>query len=162
MKGNILLVGLDYYFVKYVGTELAKKLDLFFLDVNDLIEYRIIDKEKMQFLCGMDYFERKKRGVVFEVSDYENTIINIPYDIVLNNEYKEILKKSTLIFLNIKKELLQELNNDKRIENKLDIEILTHEELTKLLLNISEYNITLENKDVDKIVENILKLKIFK
>lgn len=161
MKGNILLVGLDYSFVKCVGTGLAEKLDLFFLDVNDLIEYRIIDKEKMQIVCGMEYFEKKKRNVIFEISDYENTIVNIPYDIVLNKEYKEVLKKSTLIFLNFNKELLEKFNKSRKEENKLDIELITYEELTKLLLELADYSVIVESENIEKNIESISNLKIF-
>ena len=130
MKENILFVGLDYEFVKRVALELSKILDMFFLDVNDLIEYSLIDAKNIETVCGVEYFEKEKKKIVLSVNQYENTIINFPYTTYLERGVAAKLKDNNLsIFIDVDENVLQKRNTD----NELNIELIAKEQLTNLI-----------------------------
>ena len=159
MKSNILLVGLDYDFIKNVANELANKFDMFFLDVNDLIEYNLIDTKNVKVTCGVEYFEKVEKKIALSVAEYENTVINFPYSLFLNANFSNILSERALtIFIKMDKETLVK-ENFRKGENKLSIEILTCDELNKLLeekVDLTVGNSTLNTKIcIDDIVEKL-------
>ena len=159
MKSNILLVGLDYDFIKNVANELANKFDMFFLDVNDLIEYNLIDTKNVKVTCGVEYFEKVEKKIALSVAEYENTVINFPYSLFLNANFANILSQRALtIFIKMDKETLVK-ENFRKGENKLSIEILTCDELNKLLeekVDLTVGNSTLNTKIcIDDIVEKL-------
>lgn len=159
MKSNILLVGLDYNFIKNVAGELANKLDMFFLDVNDLIEYNLIDAKNVRVKCGVEYFEKVEKKIALSVAEYENTVINFPYSLFLNANFSSILaKRALIIFIKMDKETLVK-ENFKNNKNSLSLEILTCDELNKLLsekTDIVVENSTLNTKIcIDDIIEKL-------
>ena len=162
MKSNILLVGLDYDFVKSVANELANKFDMFFLDVNDLIEYNLIDTKNVKVTCGVEYFEKVEKKIALSVTEYEKTVINFPYSLFLNANFSNVLSKRALtIFIKMDKETLAK-ENFKKGQNKLSIEILTSDELNKLLeekVDLVVENSTLNTKIcIDDIIEKLKEL----
>lgn len=162
MKSNILLVGLDYDFIKSVANELANKFDMFFLDVNDLIEYNLIDTKNVKVTCGVEYFEKVEKKIALSVTEYENTVINFPYSLFLNANFSNVLSKRALtIFIKMDKETLAK-ENFKNGQNKLSIEILTSDELNKLLeekVDLVVENSTLNTKIcIDDIIEKLKEL----
>ena len=163
MKSNILLVGLDYNFVKNVANELANKFEMYFLDVNDLIEYNLIDTKNVKVTCGVEYFEKVEKKIALSVTEYENTVINFPYSLFLNANFCNLLSKRALtIFIKMDKETLVK-ENFRNGENKLSIEILTCEELNKLLsekVDIVVENSTLNTKIcIDDIIQKLKEIK---
>ena len=156
------MVGLDYEFIKSVANELANKFDMFFLDVNDLIEYNLMDTKNVKVTCGVEYFEKVEKKIALSVAEYENTVINFPYSLFLNANFSKVLSKRALtIFIKMDKETLVK-ENFRKGDNKLSIEILTCEELNKLLsekVDIVVENTTLNTKIcIDDIVEKLQQL----
>jgi len=80
---------------------IADRNDLYFLSVNDLIEYEfskvVFDYES----CDNDYFQSKVDKLVKSVFEYENSVIYIDIDTLLNQSVLDTAKlKSKLIFIN--------------------------------------------------------------
>ncbi len=86
MKSNLVIIGFEKQFNKDLCLYLADKLDMFFVDVAELIEYNLINSKEALLRCGREYIEKEEKKTVRNVADYENTIINIPYDIFINNK----------------------------------------------------------------------------
>ena len=163
MKNNILLVGLDYDFVKDVANSLAQKFDMFYLDVKDLIEYNLIDAKNVQVKCGLEYFKKVESKIALSVAEYENTVINFPYELFLNANFSNILsKRAVTIFIKMDKETLIKDNFANTQKNMLSIEILTCEELNKLLEKKTEIIVENNNLDVQSCIDQVVdKLKIY-
>lgn len=85
MKPNLVVVGFEYEFNKKLCIYLADKLDMFFVDVKELIEYDLVNSKEALLRCGKEYIEKEERKTVRNVSEYENTVVNIPYDLFVNN-----------------------------------------------------------------------------
>ena len=80
---------------------IADRNDLYFLSVNDLIDYEfskvVFDYEN----CHNDYFQSKVDKLVKSVFEYENSVIFIDVDTLINENVLEVSKlKSNLIFIN--------------------------------------------------------------
>ena len=85
MKPNLVVVGFENEFNKKLCIYLADKLDMFFVDVKELIEYDLVNSKEALLRCGKEYIEKEERKTVRNVSEYENTVVNIPYDLFVNN-----------------------------------------------------------------------------
>ena len=155
MKGNILFVGLDYEFTKSVARELSNVFDMFFLDVNDLIEYSLIDVKNVKDVCGIEYLEKEKKRVALSVSHYENTVINFPYSVFIEKGMSEELSKSTLtIFLNLNKQELTKLND--KNDNSLSIELITFKELSTHLERKVDISVKCNSIKVENWIESVV------
>ena len=150
-----MLVGLDYETIKSTAILLSSEFDMFFLDINDLIKYNFKDEENIISIVGVEYYNKQIKKIVSSICDYENTIINCPYDLFLDEHIRENLEKNAIsIFIDISKKDMSYLNNKKQLNEKLDIPLLAYEELKSELINISNY-VVKYNKDVKNIIKDI-------
>ena len=129
--------------------------------LNKLIEYSLMDIEKVKIKCGIEYLEKEKQKIVKSVKEYENTIINFPYSIYISSGNNIILNETSItILINFSQKQLETLNSKKDYDKQLTTEILTCNELNKLLENKTEIRVDVDNFNVDKCIENIIiKLK---
>ncbi len=106
---NICVVGLTKIFTDNICKELSSKLDMFYANVSELLEYELMDANKMEEICGKEYLVREELGVIKRVCSFNDTLINIDY-INLNNEtaLKLVKDSSVLIYLRLSKERYKE------------------------------------------------------
>ena len=130
MKPNLVVVGVEYEFNKKLCIYLADKLDMFFVDVKELIEYDLVNSKEALLRCGKEYIEKEERKTVRNVSEYENTVVNIPYDLFVNN--RDFFKNNNI---NI---FIKPFKVD-------DIDMLVMEDRIALLKN--DYKIFIENSE---------------
>ena len=130
MKPNLVVVGFEYEFNKKLCIYLADKLDIFFVDVKELIEYDLVNSKEALLRCGKEYIEKEERKTVRNVSEYENTVVNIPYDLFVNN--RDFFKNNNI---NI---FIKPFKAD-------DIYMLVMEDRIALLKN--DYKIFIENSE---------------
>ena len=83
---------------------IADRKDLYYLSVNDLIEYEFSKVVFDYEICNHDYYQTKIKKLVLGIFDYENSLISIDVDNLLNENVLEVAKnKSKLIFINFTK-----------------------------------------------------------
>ncbi len=153
MKSNIVLVGLDYIFVKKMADNLSASLDMFYLDIEDLIRYNFKDEEDTISKVGYDYYNKQIKKLVFSASTYENTIINCPYDLLLNNEIWQKLKQSaTIVFVDIPKAILTKLNDNYPTTQKIEVQLLTYKELTKEIKSKADLFVNYSGEDLNAFI----------
>ncbi|MBQ9786123.1 MAG: hypothetical protein IJW25_01500 [Clostridia bacterium] len=153
MMESIFLVGLDYELVKRIAHKCSIKLDRHFLDVNALIEYSLVDTEKLKSVCGVEYFENEQKKIIKSLNGYENVLISFPYSLLLSDEYYEYIKNSNIVFLEIDKQTLNKTNKSRPNENNLSIELLAYDEFTKTLKDRA--NVIFKAKNEDEFVSKI-------
>lgn len=157
MKSNIALVGLDYNMVNDIAVALAADLDMFYLSINDLIKYNL-NKEDVLLKAGEEYLNHQIKKLAISASEYENTIINCPYDLFLNEEIWTKLNNScALVFINSKKEYLEKLNESKPLTEKNDVALLVYEEIGSQLSNMCNIEVVYNGKDIKKIINKLKK-----
>lgn len=161
MKSNILLVGLDYSFIKSLAIKLADYFDMHYLDVQDLLEYSLMDRENMKLKCGEDYVEKEEQKIANSVREYENTIINFPYSLYIKNNNHIYLNDSSItIYIKMSSNLLYNLNSKKEYSEQILVEIITQKELDELIEEKTNICVDIKSIDENECVNRIIdKLK---
>lgn len=160
MKSNIVLVGLDYELIKLVGNELSASLDMFYLDINDLIKYNFKNEQETTSKVGYEYYSKQVNKLAISASGYENTVVNCAYDLFLKEEIRQSLSQTGLtIFVKIKKSILKQRNLEYPINKKNEIPIIVCNELTKELEKVCDVVVLYNGEDVNNFI-NIINNKI--
>lgn len=112
-RNNIVLIGMPGAGKSAVGRELAKKLAMSFLDIDEYIEQQ--ENKKLQEIideCGDDGFVEIEKNHILGL-DLSNYIISTGGSVVLREETMEHLKSLGLVvYLNAPLEILE-----KRLDN---------------------------------------------
>lgn len=127
MKTNLCFIGLAKQFTDNICKKLSAKFELYYANVEDLIEFELLDIAKMEEICGKEYLLREEHSIISRICTYDNTLINIDYK-NLNNEtnLNTIKEKCLLIYLRMSKEKFKQEQekenltlNQRLIENDL-------------------------------------------
>jgi len=87
-------------YIKKFATQLAIILDMYFIDVQELLDYDfscVIDKLNE---AGEEYLKNVINKKINAVSNYENSVIILPTQSIFDNDNISLFKKNSLI-LNI-------------------------------------------------------------
>lgn len=77
MKKNLALIGMSGTLKSTVGRRLAKKLQMLFVDTDDMIEFETGRTIPEIFeLAGENYFRKIEHKVVSSLSDYDGVVIS--------------------------------------------------------------------------------------
>ena len=125
---NFVIVSLDDKFSKNVSYDLSTRIEMFNVDTKEMILYELINPKEILQKCGYEYLKKRERGVVKNVSQFENTTISISFD--LFKEYCDFFDKSIIIYLRLPKEKTRTVPNkisyqarDEFLSSKADIEL---------------------------------------
>ena len=104
MISNICIIGLIPEVTAQVSMALAEKLEMFYANVDDLIEFELMDMKKLEEVCGTEYLIQEEKSIVRKICSYENTLLTLKYS-VLNNEdnIRNIRENCLLIYLRFDK-----------------------------------------------------------
>jgi shikimate kinase len=165
---NIILIGYRGSGKSTVGSRLAARLNLKFVDIDDLIEERqgvpISDLVKSH---GWGHFRKLERSTIEEISEEDHLVIAPGGGAVLDTDNVKALRKSGfIIWLKADKQtLLKRLNQDPGTNTRRPTLTGkgTSEELKEVMSlrepiyeRISEIQIDTSMIDVETVVENIL------
>lgn len=160
MNSKILIFGLDYSLTKSIAKKISDRLDMYFLDIKDLISYNLQDESHIKQTAGVDYYNNQLYKLATGVSFYENTLVNFEYDLLLDEKiYKELKNNFTIVFFNFSYDLLNSRNNKDEFEN-LNTTLMVYDEVTALCKNISNYVIDASlniEENVDKFLSIVYK-----
>ena len=114
---NIVLVCLDGEFNKEISKELADKLDMFFANLKDYIEYDLLDSKAILEKCGIEYLNEREFKATQSFAKFENAVLTVDYDLFKQNR-QAFTNKSLITYLRFSKKLL----NATETINKLSFE----------------------------------------
>lgn len=166
MKTNLALICLLENYAKNISQILADKLEMFYVDVEDMVQFELGDAEHIVDTLGKTdgekYINDCENRVVGNVTSFENTIICMnPTTMFSSDNFEKIANTCYIVYLQISPKFFeqrckysgdyidQELNNiaftdrDKFYVDKSDI-----------VLNCSAYR---EQKAVKKLMKTINK-----
>lgn len=128
---NFILVSLINLNLEKISIALAKKIKCFYLNMEELIDYSLVDKKRMEEVCGIDYMEKQEMKIVKSINDYENTVASMKYETFSKNFSHINKEKNKIIYLSISQANFDkyktefEIKNDKDKFVSSDIEILS-------------------------------------
>jgi shikimate kinase len=96
-KKNLCVIGLSKQFTDNICKQLASKLDMFYANIEEIFAYDLMDVGKIEEVCGIDYLKKEKKSIIKRVCSYENTLINIDYAMLNDDETYEIVNENCLL-----------------------------------------------------------------
>lgn len=118
MKQNICVYGLSKKFTLDIAKKLAQEFDMYFADVNALVQFELQDVMRAEELCGKDYIKKTENKVLKNVTTFENTLYVCDYSL-LNDpiNYENINNSSYLIYLKLSKKNLKTIFEEEKLRN---------------------------------------------
>ena len=165
MKKNLVLTGMMGVGKSTVGKNLAKKLKLKFIDIDQIVEKKEKSTIKEIFENkGEDYFRKTEKKISLEELKNSNTVIALGGGAFMEKSIRngaknlsisfwlDVSLQSLLIRLkNVKKRPLLDKDNLKESIYKIYSE-------RKKIYNKSDFRIKCDSKNTDQIVNKIIKL----
>lgn len=163
MKSNITLIALNAKFKKEIAKKLAEKLGMFYVDVNEMIKYDLLNINQVISVAGIDYYNKVESKTVASISTFENALITVENDTFFNNDNYKILKeKSLFIYLRLdfesfKKQLDKEMNARQKDEKEINEKLFY--ERDKIMSGVSDIAIDISLSNKNKIASIIKEIK---
>ncbi len=157
MKSNIIIIGLDYKYNLAIGKLLADTTSLYFLDVNEYVNYALFSRKDMQEKCGVEYLEKQENSAIKGCLEFENTVMTFPYlyfQRIYNNE--KFKANANVVYLYFSKEYLTKKIDDNSYLETLSVDIIAFNDRDKDLNNASDIKINVRNKKKETILKEIL------
>ena len=149
MKFNITSVCFLNDYNKQVCTIVSDKLDFYYADVNDFLEFNMVNANEVISLCGVEYLEKLETDSVKNVASFENAVISIEPRLFVNKKNSDSLKKNGLI---IYVKMPKKLYADQIAKQKKD----KQDEMLNILNVYDDYdNICSKNADIILECKNI-------
>jgi len=166
MKSNIALICMLPNYASEVGELLSEKLEMFFVNVDDMVKFEVGDVEHINSNVSdadvAEFIQQSEDKVVKNVAGFENTIICLSPKTMFNNQNFEVLSDTCyVVYLQISPKFFEKrakfsadvLDKDFIGANFTDCDKL-YVEKSDMMLNCSTYR---ENKAVKKLCKVVKK-----
>lgn len=158
-KTNLCIIGLAKDFTDNICKNLSSKLDMFYANVKDIVEFELFDLNKVEEICGKEFLLKEKTSIVRRICAYENTLININYAELNEENVLNIVHNSCLlIYIRLDKdrfELEQEKVNSNQNEKIINSDLFKDRDF--ICKNIADIVVNCNDLIEDNVVELILK-----
>lgn len=158
MISNITLLALNNNLKKILAKKLSKQLDMFYVDIDDFIEYDLNGIKRVIDVAGLEYFNKIETQTLKRIYSYENTIITLSLNTLNKTMHKLFVKnKSVSIFIKVDfkfyKKYLKLESESKEIE---EINVAVFNERNKLLSDFADLTVELNKKDEKNSIKLII------
>ena len=164
LKENIVFLGMMGSGKTSIGSLVAKKLNLDFIDIDKEIEKELGLSIKKVFLNkGEDYFRKFEEKITIKKLRLKPTVISLGGGAFLNNNIrKEVLKNHLSFWLNWDHEIIiNRIKNSKKRPltiNSTNNQLIDLIKKRSIIYSKALYEIKCDNLFKDEIVEKILKI----
>lgn len=106
MKTNIALVCLFNNYSRNVSKLLGDKLDMFYVDVEDMLDFELGDVEHICEVLGdvegEKYINKSREKVVESICSFENTVVTMTPSVLFEKKiYEKVSKSCYIVYLQI-------------------------------------------------------------
>ena len=158
MKTNLVFVGLLNDKTRKLAEKFALDMELYFADLDKIVEYNLFNIQEIQENCGVEYFNKLKQQVIKDVSTYENTLIYLPFDMFIEGKNAEYFNKyGTTVFLDFDKKIVKQFFNGEP-KSEADMFFLNFVERREFLKKEANITIEIQKDDFQKNLKNIKKI----
>ena len=161
MKTNITLICLLDAFNKNIGKLLCDKLDMFFVDVEDMIEFELGDTNHILSVLGdkegKKYMKETEAKVVKRIASFENTLVCVkPKTLFSNRNYDRLKKSNYIVYLQISPKYLSKIAEESKdiIDEKLLTVAFTEKD--KMYVDSSDMVVNCSTMKEKKAVKKVL------
>ncbi|MDD4816200.1 MAG: hypothetical protein PHQ62_03595 [Clostridia bacterium] len=120
MEKKFLLIALANNFGSSVGELVADDAGFYFLNIDDYIEYSLLDGDKMLVKCGKDYYLKQELKSIVDCLGFEKTLYYCSYDVFINNQ--NLFEDCQKIYIALSKKQLGKINDKDFVINNIAFE----------------------------------------
>lgn len=159
LKNNICVIGLADNYLKLIGKQLADELDMFYADINELLQFDLINVEEAKQKSSAEYILGLESKKVKSVSTYDNIVYTMSYATLTNKKnYNYVTKNSVVVYVRMgdvtyKKALKQQ----KVTQNQQKLAFLVRKDRNKLCKELADIEVLARTLNIKTNVKNILK-----
>ena len=161
MITNITILALNKSFRKTISKQLAKKLEMFYIDTSDIIKFDMEAYNNVMSVNGIDFFSKLEDDAFNKVCGFENTIITTDFKLLNQGSNVKLLKASSLlIYLNLDYEFYKEKLIEERPRSNIyeeSLNLMVFNERSQILSDYSDITINISHKNENKILNLIIK-----
>ncbi len=156
MKSNITSVCFLNDYNKAISTMVSDKLDLYYADINDYLEFNMVNANEVIAKCGVEYLEKLEIDSVKSVASFENAVISIEPRLFIKQKSLNALKNSGIvIYVRLPKKVYADQINKAKKDKK--------DEMLNILNVYDDYDkICTQNADIIIDSKNLNEKSIYK
>lgn len=156
MKKNITILCNSQNFKKRVAKNLADQLDMLYADLEQILEYNMINDDMLE-KAGQQYFDENEKSTLKNVANYENTVITLDFSTLNKENNAEILRQSTLvIYLSLEHNIFDSLNVSENDKNLASINEIVYADRDKLLRSFADITVDVSKVDINLVTQQIM------
>ena len=150
MKQNICIIGLAKEYVKNISKKVSDKFDMFYADVDELVQFDLIDVKRASDICGEDYIKKIEYNKASMLATFENTLFTMQYNLLNNSKIRDVVQENAvIIYLYLDKEsIINKLKRAKTTSADAMIQTEMFEDRDMLCSKYSEIKINCCGKTV--------------
>jgi len=152
MKKKVI-VALADAFTNKVAKMVANDLGLYFLNLDDYLDYNLFDSERILAKCGIEYLKKQEAKYIQDALVLDDMIFYCSYELMINNI--NLFENCEIIYVALSKEQLTKLR-----EKTFEINELAFEDRDVFLKSIAlsvENDFLVEKSFANKIVSFLKK-----
>lgn len=161
MKTNITIVSLLADYSKDVCKALADRLDMYYVDVQGMMEFNLVNDKEVIEICGVEYLNKLQAKAIADVSEYDNAVIALDFKFLSNEKNVKNLKvRSSIIYLAMGEKVFTktfEKYKTEETENDDVVVLSAIEEQDKIARELSDIVIDVDKANDKGLVKKIIK-----
>lgn len=157
-KSNLCVIGLAKMFTDDICKQLSVRMDMFYANIQQILEYELIDALKVESICGKEYLLKEEISIIKRICGYENTLINIEFA-NLNNEttLQNVKNNCLVVYLKLPQErYAKEQSKEVQSFSIAQLNMDLFDERDTICSNLSDVIIDCKDNSVDVIIEDLI------
>lgn len=156
MKKNITIICLVNEYKKRVAKALADELDMFYADINEIMEYNLINDEMLE-KAGQQYFDENESKTVKTIASYENTILTVNFSTMNKGNNLDILKKDSLIiYVKLSFDKFCELDKYESLKSLVQINKIAFQDRDQYISNFANIKVEVKDLEISSVIKSII------
>lgn len=159
-KSNITVIALLKKIKKEFAKMLADKLDMCYVDTDDIMDYENSSMQEVLNTLGTKYYEKVETKTIESVSSYENSVITTGTgSIFATNNLNKIKETSLILYLQVNFKVYKKIKNIDATEinkSKLIMDEIVFAERDKLYCSSADIIIDASSLKTKKILKKAI------
>ena len=145
---KIVIVSLCDSFSQDLGKLLSQNLHMMFCDAKELVEYELIDKDRLKEISTKEYLDRCEKRAFKHIASFENIVVSMDFDALIHN-FETFKKQSLIVFVKLTKEFVS--NNAQQVAN-----VICFQEHTAKLKELCTVCVEVRKTDLNFVCDKVL------
>ncbi len=144
---KIVIVSLCDGFSQDLGKMLSQNLHMMFCDAKELVEYELIDKDRLKEISTKEYLDKCEKRAFKHIASFENVVVSIDYDSLIHN-FDIFKKHSLIVFVKLGKEFVS--------KNAQVANVICFQEHTNTLKQLCTICVEVRKTDINFVCDKVL------